>query len=32
VDVLSAIFRNTILQGVRARDLRGRLTAINGMS
>lgn len=31
VDVLSAIFRNTILQGVVREDLRGRLTAINGM-
>jgi MFS family permease len=30
-DVLSAIFRNTILQGVVREDLRGRLTAINGM-
>ena len=30
-DVLSAIFRNTILQGVVREELRGRLTAINGM-
>lgn len=30
-DVLSAIFRNTILQGVVREELRGRLTSINGM-
>ena len=30
-DVLSAIFRNTILQSVVKEELRGRLTAINGL-
>ena len=30
-DVLSAIFRNTILQGVVREELRGRLTAIHGL-
>ncbi len=30
-DVLSAIFRHTILQSVVREELRGRLTAINGM-
>lgn len=30
-DVLSAIFRHTILQGVVREDLRGRLTAMNGL-
>ena len=30
-DVLSAIFRNTILQGVVREELRGRLTAIHGV-
>ena len=30
-DVLSAIFRGTILQGVVREELRGRLTAMNGM-
>lgn len=30
-DVLSAIFRNTILQSVVREELRGRLTAINGL-
>jgi len=30
-DVLSAIFRHTILQGVVREELRGRLTAMNGL-
>jgi len=30
-DVLSAIFRSTILQGVVREELRGRLTAMNGL-